>query len=602
MANAPYPTLSSNKFRTANTKKLFQLTLLSLLGISLIGCNNSGKEEEIKAENSGYAVADDKDASTPASATPAGTENSAAGSALTDSAAKTDSDLAKKAAAPPVAGGSTPAAPPAAGATGTGGVAAGATGGAAGAAGGPAGAAGMPGKTGGVVNEAPSFTTLTYPTTEETADFIAFLVKADQAVRDLAVWGSQGMVPEAQFRAQGARILEMKLAAATKLLDKKDLSETDLRIARKAKLQALSQLSGLGDVKANDTLRTYVDEVLTSGDPELVHNARLMQLGYAAEALMGGKSKDPNELLSRIDEVLSDENYRGAVEMMQVRQATGLLEQMGYKEQATAVRQKVGKLYENNADPSLANAAWQIIAEQHPATTGMRDAMQAIMKGEASAKEQLKTAAERMVAELPPERTVMFLVSQIVNIEFSGQPEAAGVIVEVATANLDKITNEKAKEEVAKLLEGFKARQAILGTELKFDGLVDTAGKPLDWNAYAGKVVLVDFWATWCQPCLIELPNVEKAYAALKDKGFEVIGINLDDNASDLQAFFQQKTLPWKTYRHSDPNLMGFDMPLAKELGVQAIPFVLLLGKDGKVAKLHVRGEELIPAVEELLK
>ena len=584
MANAPYPTLSSITVQPALSKKLFRITLLSLLGISLIGCNNSGKEEEIKAENSGYAVADDK--GTTAAPEKDSTSNTAATPA-TETTPKTDQDLANKAAAPPAASGSSPTATPApnnsAGST-------------------PAAAGATPGKTGGVVNEAPSFATLTYPTTEESTDLIAFLGKADQAVRDLAVWGSQGMVPEAQFRAQGARILEMKLTAATKLLEKKELTENDMRVARKAKLQALSQLSGLGDVKANDALRTYVDEVIKSGDPELVHNARLMQLGYAAEALMGGKSKDPNELLSRIDEVLSDENYRGAVELMQVRQATGLLEQMGYTEQATAVRQKVGKLFEKNKDPNLANAAWQILAEQHPATNGMRDAMQAIMKGEASAKEQLKSAAERMIAELPPERTVMFLVSQIVNVEFSGQPEAASILVDVANANLDKITDETAKAEVAKLFEGFKTRQAIIGKELSFAGLVDTTGKPLDWNAYSGKVVLVDFWATWCQPCLIELPNVEKAYAALKDKGFEVIGVNLDDNVADLQGFFKQKTLPWMTYRNADPNQIGFEMPLAKELGVQAIPFVLLIGKDGKVAKLHVRGESLIPAIEELLK
>lgn len=593
MANAPYPPLPKMSSSMGLSKQLFRIALLSLVGISFVGCDSGKKDEEIKAGNSGYAVADDK------GTTPAADKNETSPPATENTPAAAQ-DLANKAAQQPTTSGGTPAAAPTpntpatstpAGSTPAASTTAGST---------PAGA--TPGKTGGVVNEAPSFATLTYPTSEESTDLIAFLIKADTAVRDLAVWGSQGMVPEAQFRAQGARILELKLTAATKLLEKKDLNENDLRLARKAKLQALSQLSGLGDVKANDALRAYVDEVITSGDPELVHNARLMQLGYAAEALMGGKSKDPNELLSRIDEVLSDENYRGAVELMQVRQATGLLEQMGYKEQATAVRQKVGKLFENSKDPNLANAAWQILAEQHPATNAMRDAMQAVMKGEASAKEQLKAAAERMVAELPPERTVMFLVSQIVNVEFSGQPEAASIMVDVATANLDKIQDEAAKAEVAKLFEGFKLRQGIVGKEVSFAGLVDTAGKPLDWNAYAGKVVLVDFWATWCQPCLIELPNVEKAYASLKDKGFEVIGVNLDDDVADLQAFFKQKTLPWITYRSSDTTKIGFEMPLAKELGVQAIPFVLLIGKDGKIAKLHVRGEGLIPAIEELLK
>jgi thiol-disulfide isomerase/thioredoxin len=577
----------------ATRKQLLRLALLALLGLPLAGCSKSD-DKEVSAETSGYQVADGD-----SPAKPSDSDSAKSNPSDTAPPASTNQDLANQAAKPPAtagdspapvnkagtmpdAGNTTPAATPPGLAT-------------------PGGAA--PGeRTGGVVNEAPSFATLQYPTSEDAAELVAFLIKSDQAIRDLAVWGSQGMIPEAQFRQQGARVLEMKLTAANKLIEKKDLAEKDLGIARKAKLQALSQLSGLGDVRANDALRAYVEEVVKSGDPELVHNAKLMQMGYAAESLMGGKSKDPSELLSRIDEVLADENYRGAVELMQVRQATGLLEQMGYNEQASAVRQKLGKMFENNKDPNLANAAWQILAEQHPATNALRDAIGAIMKGEASATDQIKAAAEKMIAELPSERTILFLVSQIINIEYSGQPATAAVLVDVISANLDKITDPAMKEQVVKTFESFKLRQAIVGKEISFTGLLDTAGKPLDWSAYSGKVVMVDFWATWCQPCLQELPNMEKAYNALKEKGFEIVGINLDDTDAELKGFLQQKSLPWTTLRSSDPAKSGLATPLAVELGVEAIPFVLLIGKDGKVAKLHARGEQLIPAIEELLK
>ena len=95
---------------------------------------------------------------------------------------------------------------------------------------------------------------------------------------------------------------------------------------------------------------------------------------------------------------------------------------------------------------------------------------------------------------------------------------------------------------------------------------------------------------------------MEKAHRALKEKGFEIVGINLDDTDDELKGFLQKAALPWASFRSSDPTKSGLSTPLAVELGVEAIPFVLLIGKDGKVAKLHVRGEQLIPAIEELLK
>lgn len=577
------------------TPAAIAMGLSAALCLALSGCGSKG-ESEVSAENSGYKAAASDNASatkpeTTGETNPAATETPASSTPAT--AAEKTAMAEKAAAAPPVGGNS------------VGGTSGSNTPDANAAAAAPKANPATPGdmtKTGGIVNEAPSFAALIFPSSEEPADLIAFLLKTDQAIRDLAVYGSQGMIPESEFRQQGAKVMEMKLTAATKLLGKNNLNEEDMRLARKAKLQALSQLSGLGDVKANDQLKAYVDELITTGDPELVHNGRLMQLGYAAEALMAGKSTDPSELLSRIDEVLQDEKYRGAPELMQVRAAMGLLEQMGFKEQSAAVRNKVGKMFENSSDPNLANAAWQLLADQHPSTNAMRAAIDSALKGEPDATEAIKKACSDMIESLPPERTVAFLVGQSVNIEYSGQPQIAQAMLDVVSGQLDKVKEEKVRQQLQKTLDNFKLRQAIVGKELPLSGLVGTDGKPIDMAAYAGKVVLVDFWATWCQPCLQELPNVQKTYEALKEKGFEVIGVNMDENAADLEKFLQQQKLPWATVRSGDAAKVGFNTPIAQEIGVEAIPFVILIGKDGKVAKLHTRGELLQPAVEELLK
>jgi thiol-disulfide isomerase/thioredoxin len=112
---------------------------------------------------------------------------------------------------------------------------------------------------------------------------------------------------------------------------------------------------------------------------------------------------------------------------------------------------------------------------------------------------------------------------------------------------------------------------------------------------------LVDFWATWCGPCLDEIPNIKKVYDQYKDKGFEVIGYNLDENQEDLQRFFAVQQLPWPTIVSADSEQAGFESPLAVACGVQSIPFLVLLDAEGKVVALHVQGEKLAEKLAELL-
>lgn len=146
-------------------------------------------------------------------------------------------------------------------------------------------------------------------------------------------------------------------------------------------------------------------------------------------------------------------------------------------------------------------------------------------------------------------------------------------------------------------MQSQKASKLALGSVAPDFSLTTPDGKTLALSSFRGKVVLVDFWASWCGPCRKENPNVVAMYKKYHSKGFEIYGVSLDDNKDKWLKAIEADGLIWN---HAS-DLRGWDSQAAKLYGVDAIPFTLLLDKQGKVIGKGLLGKELEQKVAEAL-
>ena len=151
----------------------------------------------------------------------------------------------------------------------------------------------------------------------------------------------------------------------------------------------------------------------------------------------------------------------------------------------------------------------------------------------------------------------------------------------------DRVKNSAPGIELAEAIEALS--QVSVGGYAPDVVLPTPDGGELALSSLRGHYVLVDFWASWCGPCLREVPNVKAIYDKYHDKGFEIYGISLDDKEDAWKAAIAKHGLNW----HHVSSLQGWDCPVAKQYNVTGIPRMYILDPDGKIIAMNLRGEEL---------
>ena len=193
------------------------------------------------------------------------------------------------------------------------------------------------------------------------------------------------------------------------------------------------------------------------------------------------------------------------------------------------------------------------------------------------------------------------LSDRVYRLTKSNQAAESAKARELVARAKEELAGDADKERLSRLFArcgGMCNRPAVGDTlELEFTAL---DGTRVDLADMKGKVVLVDFWATWCAPCVASQPGIKSAYERFHDKGFEVIGISLDDAGSEesVTQFLKDNKLPWPQSFDGK----GWDTPMAVTCGITAIPAAFLIGKDGRIICINVHGEDLESELAELLK
>ncbi len=155
-------------------------------------------------------------------------------------------------------------------------------------------------------------------------------------------------------------------------------------------------------------------------------------------------------------------------------------------------------------------------------------------------------------------------------------------LTDVTRGNLDNLATER--------------KLAVGGEPVDFN-VKSTDGKMLSPAAFKGKVLLIDFWATWCGPCVAEMPNVKNVYSKFHPQGFEIVGISLDQSRDRLDQYVKTNQIMWPQYFDGK----WWNNDVAVRYGIKSIPTTILVDKAGKIRYKSLRGKQLENAVQQLL-
>jgi thiol-disulfide isomerase/thioredoxin len=334
-----------------------------------------------------------------------------------------------------------------------------------------------------------------------------------------------------------------------------------------------------GDADALDRFITELGEGEPVGETEDEHIAHaqkvLATILDAANKMLAGEATDDQKVMA--------ERYR--------LMALQGLSDLGH-EQAREVFAAALDATMNNPRPEIASIGWQsyLVAK----ISNWADA------DEAAKDELLAKIVERVKSPNLSSLEVGIVNLVANNLEHNDDPFVIKLLEQTVPAFEASASDEVKSSLEEANLAGMVRRLTLLGKPMEITGDL-LGGGEIDWKSYRGKVVLVDFSATWCTPCIEEAPNVLAMYNAYKDKGFDVLAISLDDTEEAAQKYVKDHGIKWATLFPASEAERSWSHPLVRYYGVNGIPTAILVDQQGKAVHMNARDAELRNELKRLL-